>query len=71
METAKFILKCLFTIIPDSYFYSIEYTNYEASVQGVYDREVVAYFLSLGAIFERRGRFITLQFKGLRMVFDY
>lgn len=71
METSKFILKCLFTIIPDSYFYVIEYTNFEAHVHGKYDREVVSYFLSLGASFERRNRFITLRFKDLRMVFDY
>ena len=71
METSKFILKCLFTIIPDSYFYLVEYTNFEARVLGIYDREVVSYFLSLGASFERRNRFITLRFKDLRMVFDY
>lgn len=71
METSKFILKCLFTIIPDSYFYLVEYTNFEAYVHGVYDREVVSYFLSLGANFSRNGHFITLSFKDLRMVFDY
>ena len=71
MEASKFILKCLFAIIPDSYFYLVEYNNFNAYVHGVYDREVVSYFISLGAAFSRNGRYITLQFKGLRMVFDY
>lgn len=71
MATSKFILKCLFTIIPESYFYWVEYTSFLAWVHATYDREVVSYLLSLGASFERNGRFITLGFKGLKIVFNY
>lgn len=71
MESSKFILRCLFLFVPESFFYLVEYTNFDAHTHSVYDKEVVSYLLSLGAEFERSGHFITLRFKDLRMVFDY
>ena len=71
MKSGLILLKYAILVFGLENFYCIDITTYDVRLQGVWNRSIINYALSLGAKPSRYKSMLTLQLTGLRLVMDY